>query len=72
VLINCAHGTFIMNRLDYQPDGSYGGNQILEHGRYEPQEVNSLLMLLDLRRQYFGDGVVAIDCGTNIGIHTVE
>jgi FkbM family methyltransferase len=28
--------------------------------------------VLNLRRQYFKDGVFAIDCGANIGIHTVE
>jgi FkbM family methyltransferase len=28
--------------------------------------------VLHLRRQYFRDGVFAIDCGANIGIHTVE
>ena len=43
VLVNCAHGTFIMNRLDYQPDGAYGGNQILEAGTYEPKEVDFIL-----------------------------
>jgi hypothetical protein len=25
-----------------------------------------------LRRQYFKDGVVVIDCGANIGAHTIE
>jgi len=72
ILVNCAHGTFIMNRLDYQPDGAYGGNQILEAGTYEPKEVDFILALLELRRRYFGDCVVAIDCGANIGVHTVE
>ncbi len=28
--------------------------------------------LLSLRRTNFGDGVVALDCGANIGVHTVE
>lgn len=31
-----------------------------------------LLLVLDLRRQCYGDGVVAIDCGANCGVHTVE
>jgi FkbM family methyltransferase len=30
------------------------------------------LQLLDLRRRYHGNGVLAIDCGANIGVHTVE
>jgi FkbM family methyltransferase len=28
--------------------------------------------LLELRPNHNGDGVVAIDCGANIGVHTVE
>ena len=39
---------------------------------YDPDEVNLLLRALDLRRQCYGDGVVAIDCGANVGVHTVE
>ncbi len=31
-----------------------------------------MLTVLDLRRKYHGDGVVAIDCGANLGVHTVE
>ncbi len=30
------------------------------------------MQLLGLRRQHFGDGVVAVDCGANIGVHSVE
>src|SRR5262249_46037771 len=30
------------------------------------------LNLLGLRRNYFGDGVIALDCGANIGVHTIE
>jgi FkbM family methyltransferase len=28
--------------------------------------------MLALRRRYHGDGVLAIDCGANIGVHTIE
>ena len=31
-----------------------------------------MLMVLDLRRKHYGDGVVAVDCGANLGVHTVE
>ena len=31
-----------------------------------------MLGALHRRRQYFGDGVVLVDCGANIGVHTVE
>jgi FkbM family methyltransferase len=30
------------------------------------------LQLLDARKEYFGAGVVALDCGANIGVHTIE
>src|SRR5579863_3487900 len=31
-----------------------------------------LLFVLRCRRQHFGDGVVMLDCGANIGVLTVE
>jgi len=70
------HGTFIVNRFDQhmlKPDLGIGvGFQILEKSSYDAGEVNLLLMLLDLRRKYYGDGVIALDCGANIGVHCVE
>lgn len=70
------HGTFIVNRFDQvvvQDRGGFGvGFQLLERAQYDPEEVNLLLRLLDLRRHCYGDGVVAIDCGANIGVHTIE
>jgi FkbM family methyltransferase len=69
------HGTFIVNRFDGNrtAGGGYGvGLELLENGFREPAEIALTLGLLDLRRKYFGDGVVAVDCGANIGIHTVE
>jgi FkbM family methyltransferase len=44
----------------------------LEKASYDASEVDLVLGLLDLRRHYAGDGVVAIDCGANIGVHTIE
>jgi FkbM family methyltransferase len=76
VLAASDHGTMIVNRLDYRMvDESRGigvGFQILEGGSFDPQEVDVALSLLGLRRKYFGDGVVAVDCGANIGVHTIE
>ncbi len=70
------HGTMIVNRFDYhavEGNRSYGvGYQLLDQGRYDPDEVDLLLRLLDLRRQHYGDGVIAVDCGANIGVHSVE
>jgi FkbM family methyltransferase len=76
VLASSDHGTMIVNRFDYKMvDRTRGfgvGFQILEKSAYDSEEVNLSLSLLELRRKYFGDGVVAIDCGANIGVHTVE
>ena len=40
--------------------------------RYDPGRSRLLLEVLDLRRQHYGDGVVAVDCGANLGVHTIE
>jgi FkbM family methyltransferase len=75
VLAASEHGTMIVNRLDYRmvDRGGIGvGFQILESAMFDPEEVDMALSLLGLRRRYFGDGVVAVDCGANIGVHTIE
>ena len=75
ILTSSNHGTMIVNRFDYclTPSGGYGvGYQILETASFDPLEVKVATELLALRRRYYGDGVVAIDCGANIGVHTVE
>ena len=76
VMASSNHGTMIVNRFDYRmvaPDRGYGvGFQILETAAFDPVEVKIALELLALRRRYHGDGVVAIDCGANIGVHTIE
>jgi len=76
VLASSNHGSMIVNRFDYrmidQTRGFGVGYQILETGSFDPGEVKLVLDMLLLRRKYYGDGVVAIDCGANIGVHTVE
>jgi len=76
VLAASEHGTMIVNRLDYRMvDGETGfgvGFQILETAAFDANEVDMALSLLRFRREYFGDGVTAIDCGANIGVHTIE
>jgi FkbM family methyltransferase len=66
----------IVNRFDYRMLDSrqgYGvGYQILETACFDPSEVRLVVDLLALRRKHHGDGVVAIDCGANIGVHTIE
>lgn len=76
ILASSNHGTLIVNRNDYfMADENYGfgvGFQILNFSSFDPEEVNFALALLQKRRLHFGDGVVALDCGANIGVHTVE
>jgi len=76
VLASSNHGAMIVNRLDYRmvgPDAGFGvGFQLLERAAFDPVEVELAVQLLETRRRYFGDGAVAIDCGANIGAHTIE
>jgi FkbM family methyltransferase len=76
ILASSDHGPLIVNRLDYNHNFNgdfYGvGAQIMEGGCYDPREVEVLKNLLLCRREHFGDGVVAIDAGANIGVHSVE
>ncbi len=66
----------LVNRHDYrltQDGGGYGvGYQLLNNAAFDPNEISFAVQLLGTRRQNFGDGVVAIDCGANIGVHTIE
>jgi FkbM family methyltransferase len=75
-LVSSDHGPMIVNRFDYNHifNGDYYGvgAQILETGHYDPREVGMLKSLLLCRREHHGDGVVALDCGANIGVHSVE
>lgn len=76
ILISTNHGTMIINKNDYHmvnKNSGYGvGFQLLVTSCFDQPEVDCALALLEKRRNYFGDGVVAIDCGANIGVHTVE
>jgi len=76
VLISSNHGTLIINRNDYRlinDNQGYGvGYQIMSNSSFDPDEVNLVLGLLQLRKKNYGSGVIAIDCGANIGVHTVE
>lgn len=66
----------IVNRNDYHliaDNQAYGvGHQLMNTSCYDPDDVNLILSLLQIRRQHFGDGVFAVDCGANIGVHTIE
>ena len=77
VLVSTGHGMMIVLRQDFrvveEQGVSYGlGYQLFKNSVYDPEEVGLLLQLLELRRFHFGDGVIALDCGANFGVHTVE
>lgn len=76
VLASSNHGSMIVNRNDYrmvEANRGYGvGFQILNKSSFDEDEVNFVLGLLRCRHQHFGNGVIAIDGGANIGVHTVE
>ena len=76
VLAATEQGTLIVNHLDYRMSDRgqrYGvGFQLLDTAYYDADEVSIANALLNLQRQFRGDGVVALDCGANIGVHTVS
>lgn len=75
ILAPTDQGAMIVNRYDFhQTDsGIYGvGATLLHTATYDQAEAVQGTQLLQLRRQYHGDGVVALDCGANIGVFTLE
>lgn len=76
------HGPMIFNRMDMvihkvlDDRGTVKaaglGAMIMEKSQYEYEEILSVLALLDLRRASCGDGLVVLDCGANLGVHTIE
>ena len=78
VLAPSNHGTMLVNRFDYRmvsekENKGYGvGFQILNTQSFDQEEVDDVLKILNLRRAHYGDNVIALDCGANIGVHTIE
>lgn len=76
VLMSTQNGSMIINRNDYHKTADnrvYGvGYQLMNRSCYDPNDVQLILELLKLRHESYGDGVVALDCGANIGVHTIE
>jgi FkbM family methyltransferase len=65
------HGQLIASTLD--DGGGYGvGYQLMQKQEYDGETVKLLKRLIGFRRQAYGDGVVAVDCGANIGVFSVE
>lgn len=72
VIVASNHGTMIVNRNDHRDNFLGVGHQILTSSSFDPQEINFGTRLLDLKRNYSGDGLVVLDCGANIGTHSIE
>jgi len=76
ILVASDQGTLIVNRHDqHVVDAShaYGvGHQILMHAAYDPSEVSLALTMLNWLREFRGDGVTALDCGANVGVHAIS
>lgn len=77
VLASCAHGSIILPRNDWRKlsdtHNEFGvGADILAHGEYDLPLISMTCGVLAHRRKQHGDGVVAIDCGANIGIYSIE
>lgn len=76
VLTSTDHGMFILNRNDFKMDENnnfYGvGCNLLQMSSFDLEEIDLGATLLNLARQKRGDGVLIVDCGANIGVHSIE
>jgi FkbM family methyltransferase len=76
VLAATDQGAMIVNRFDRHmlaPGQGIGvGYNLLETCAYDPDEVGVGVALLEMARIFRGGGVVAVDCGANLGVHTVQ
>lgn len=75
VMVSTDHGTMLVNRFDYATTTSgftYGvGHSLLETSAFDPDENNVMIQILSLLRNTRGDGVVMLDGGANIGVHSL-
>lgn len=75
-LLSTEHGTLIANvndRCTVSGGGEFGvGSQLLRSSSFDLDQATTLKGLAGLRRHYFGDGVLAVDCGANVGVFTIE
>jgi FkbM family methyltransferase len=71
-LMKTFHGSIIVNRFDELSPLWGVGSQIMRRGCYDLDEVNLTKILLEQCRDANGIGVVALDCGANIGVHSIE
>lgn len=78
ILASTVHGTFIVNRNDENKNEQYGtygvGSKLLETGSFYKSDIDLLISILKLKKaQLAGQRpIIAIDCGANLGVLTVE
>lgn len=76
VLAATDQGTLIVNRFDRHRragGASIGvGYNLLETCAFDASEVSVGTALLEMAHLLRGPGVVALDCGANLGVHTIE
>lgn len=71
-LMDTKHGKIIVNQNDELSPFWGVGSQIMRRGYYDMPEIQLTKEILIQCREVYGDGVVALDCGANIGVHTIE
>jgi FkbM family methyltransferase len=71
-LMETKHGNLIINKFDELSPFWGVGSQIMRRGYYDMPEINLTKEILIQSRKKYGDGVIALDCGANIGVHSVE
>jgi len=75
VMLATDHGSMLVNRFDFNTEPSgyvYGvGHVLLEPSSFDPPELNLIMQVLVLLKQLRGDGVIMIDGGANIGVHSL-
>ena len=76
VLAASAHGPMILSAIDWRNTGTAVeigvGLDILMNGEFDLPLISMTVGALQLRRQEKGAGVVALDCGANIGAYSLE
>ena len=76
VVLSTDHGSMIVNRFDYHTVGekkSFGvGFQLLTNGCYDAPEIGFLKHILNSLVNDRGSDITVLDCGANIGVHTIE
>jgi FkbM family methyltransferase len=75
ILTSSDHGPLIVNRNDFsiQGDAPVGiGHDILNYSQFGFKEIQMGIDLLAKSRKRNGEGVLALDCGANIGVLSIE